>query len=354
MSIQPVGHSPISTHPITASGEKAKLSLNHSSSLHSLEPSKNTLWNRVVNGLAIFWKCLCHYTFLGRFFPCKKIEGKISIASRSTGLLGRDGQYSFGKTIQLKNGNFLQVNPQDFTCLVNITIKEKTICTNLPSSLFQQAREGNQIFYTRDGKNYCLELSPCINPDGMEVSFDACLKELESDFKVDSIEFLYTNDVPEDYFHWTPGIFPIFLSPQTKRIEVGKQGVKTLAFEELKNFGCYSRSIAVFAYSYTENNIHYELVVCGRPHIDLLIDRKYLYVYIWGSKLDESLELHDVNSEMFYNAFWKMVIQVDEKRINKELVSAFLNTTGILMIDIPLLSIPGLPELSSACYTAPY
>jgi HSP20 family molecular chaperone IbpA len=112
------------------------------------------------------------------------IQSTVSInRHNATAFVGRDQSYGFGKKLQLPNGDFLKIDPNDLMYSVeiittlpngNLKVKYKV----LPSSLFSQARNGDTISYSKI-KSYRLHLDPDLCPT-YETSSDTCVKSVEA------------------------------------------------------------------------------------------------------------------------------------------------------------------------------
>jgi len=208
------------------------------------------------------------------------IEGKIYIQSSVTGYIGIDEHFGFRETLQLSKGEYVQVKPDDFYVRVNIRASDGTsLAAELPSSLFSQAREGNTVSFILANQRYKLELSSFMKhySKGVlyDIPFDECFQNLKDSLRSHPYEFLYPEDVPSDYFLWKCPLIQIYLSPATLQIEVGKQEGFPVNFEKLQIIGTHQPPQIL---ERTETEIVLE--ACGKPKIDLILDRHFLYIHI--------------------------------------------------------------------------
>lgn len=103
--------------------------------------------------------------------PIKRQE--INFYSGKANFIGGDVKYQFGKTIRLINGEPLKVHPKDHYCDLEASHEPaNTRFQELPSSLFSQARYGDQVVFIRNETLYVLTLKPYINTRGESISFD--------------------------------------------------------------------------------------------------------------------------------------------------------------------------------------
>ncbi len=258
-------------------------------------------------------------------------QGMISILKHTAGKVGTDSRYSFGKKITVENGkNHLKISPNDLIYFCEMksinSLDEKTM--EFPSSVFEQARQGDMIYFTDDKIKYELKLSPHIRQTIFtieEIPFDECVKRIKENFKLSPIEFLYKEDVPEDYLllakhdeHY------LFLSPLTKRLELNKKGTVPLNFEELEFFTSHHNiNLILFEQQLCKEQYIVELSACGHPKIDIFLDRNHLYVHIEDRKITQGHLLFD------------RVIVEEEKKIDENNALASLNNYGVLRIVIP-------------------
>lgn len=316
----------------------------------------------------------------------KKFVGEVFINSNATGYVGRDRKYSFGKRIKLENGKPLQVSPRDY--YFNVTIKEgtKVFETMLPSSLFSQCRVGNEVRFFYGNTFYQLSLAP-FSMGERKKSFDDCQRHLIEGFRFFFSEFVYECDISENYFKWDERAL-VALSPQSKRIEIGKVGVAHLDFNSLHRISSDltplklrdkyefkkvpSRQIQALDLSgkpqvekavscalphldlatpfvEKERNTRwhrFSFPTAGNPKIDMILDRNFFYVHI--SYDEEDIESKGFNSfndlPLFEDRFYKNVFEDTKRLIDEQRIIA-QRVAGVLDIDFPLVpKIFGLDE----------
>lgn len=311
--------------------------------------------------------------------PPNMRRGTISINKKETAWVGADKSYGFGKTLQLLNGNFLQVSPKDLIYNVQVITNlsdgtTKTRYKELPSSLFTQARIGDTIHYKKETKNYEFKLVPhfrvigggrsdtseAINYnepinfdeylDPIEAtSFDECVKCVEATAEQDrSMDFYAKKDIPKGYNvkKTGPGIFrsspptpengfpisrgdPYTLSPKTKRIHLNQNGVAPLNFEDLL-FVHTSAANSKSHKSQDDKGCTILIEAPGRPDLEILLDGNHLYV----TQKEKGDFVND--TPKFYHTTFETT---PTKAIDETNISAKLDDTGMLRIYIPFLNI---------------
>lgn len=266
----------------------------------------------------------------------EKIEGSLSILTRTSGKVGTDCYYDFKNVIQI-DGKPLCTSTNDLIYFVQIAIPQsggeieyKQI--ELPSALFEQARRENRVCFTLREKNYVLTLASHLhgfNKSFKEISFDDCVRGIKKDQETSLVEFLHECDVPESYFLWTrESEVAQFLSPQTKRISLEKPGTEPLNFEELEYFASDSKSYKPLHMYEDKERCVIQFAACGKPSVDILLDRRNLIVHIANTSENSWLGKH---------LFSRIMIPNPSKTIDESKITASMSNTGILTVIIPLL-----------------
>jgi HSP20 family molecular chaperone IbpA len=267
-------------------------------------------------------------------------HGMISIFKRTTGKVGTDNHYSFGK-ITIENGTkLLKVSPDDLIYFCEIRNSQKSIEIELPSSLFKQARQGDRIHFTKDGTSYHLQLASHKTYRAFKndrISFDKCEKCVQKEFKFSPLEFVYGEDIPEDYCYWGTELgIPVCISPQTKRVLLNQKGTTALDFDSLSFFHSNSCPKVLF-HRDTKEQCTIQLAACGKSNIEVLLDRNYLYVDIEHINRESSHDWYVVNDTLpkGHQLFRSVLVPEDGMEIDEDNISANLNDSGILSITIP-------------------
>lgn len=287
--------------------------------------------------------------------------GTISILSRTTPYVGNDVSFAFGRNIQLKNGDYLKISPQDLVVRVLIYTPafpdKKVEYTDLPSCLFEQAREGNQIFFKNGNENFELTLHSSRRSTNV-YSFDKCMEGI---FGPNHERDFYTaSDVPDEYINTCLQINGIFysLSPDAKRIHLNQEGVCPLDYESLKlkycekadqiNEGvrnsiiggnCETDDKLKITYGNSiwknvdirrdETGFTLNIAVPGnpRPYLEILLDKNHLYLTHENGLNYENY----IYPPIFYHGVpFDPSIVIDETR-----VYAQWQPYGMLQIDLP-------------------
>ncbi len=291
-----------------------------SSSLILPAPSSasHSYWKKWIISV---WTFLMTYTFLSRFFKPSP-SGMISIALRRTGYVGKDESHSFAASLKLSNGTPLRISPQDYICFVRVTSATTLQEVELPSSLFTQARMGNRLEFQQNGHLHVLNLDP---------DFDDHLKGVEAELKETRCEFLHKQDIPDDYHSWS---HLVYLSPQTKRVT--PLGAEPVDFGTLEPLTTYQPIRILYGDTHPKTGeLILQLAACGRPTIDILIDRRHLHVHTYNpADLREMKEkgyevVRTSGGDAFYSD-WMIPERFDVTQI-----SATLNDRGVLTIAIP-------------------
>jgi hypothetical protein len=275
-------------------------------------------------------------------------RGMISIFKRTTGKVGTDSHYSFGK-ITIENGaKLLKVSPDDliYFCRIRDLDPQKFMPIELPSSLFKQARQGDRVHFTKDGTSYDLQLAPHVTQRAFKrvfkevrTSFDECEKCVQEEFKFSPLEFVYDEDIPEDYHYWGKeselGI-PVCISPQTKRVFVDQHGTTPLDFDNLPFFHSNSSPEVLF-HRDAKKQCTILLAACGRPNIEILLDRNYLYVDIEHNshEVPADWEMHNNTLPQGHQLFRKVLVPENGMEIDEDNIIANLDNSGVLSITVP-------------------
>jgi hypothetical protein len=264
------------------------------------------------------------------------VEGRLWIYLRSTGCIGKDQMNRFGETLQLQNGNPLQVAATDLYVNTMIRYKGKgeTVQELLPSSLFAGAREGDSVCFRRKGKLHRLILEP-LRKNGGEISFEECLRNVEIESRCSFHEFYYEDDVPDSYKRWSLGIAPIFLSTATRQIVVGQKGAMPIDLDALQRIST-KHAIDVLSKGKLpgQNIFQYQLSAIGQPKITILVDRNHLYVHTFREiVLEQGSEL--VGGSLQKEYFLNSLLVEDGAKADLANIEAALDDKGVLTINIP-------------------
>ena len=283
--------------------------------------------------------------------------GIISLFKRTMGKVGTDSHYSFGK-ITIENGTkFLKVSSDDLIYFCRIRPVDdfrKFTEIELPSSLFKQARHGQTVQFTKEGTSYDLQLGSHIRQklsgsrmkqkldSPMEwkenwISFDECEKCVQKASKYSPVEFLYDEDIPDEYWHWGYEFeLPVCLSPQTKRVLLDQKGIIPLDFDSLSYLKSVSNPQLLY-HRDTKNECKILLAACGKPKIDILLDRSYLYVDIEHNHQPSAGFSEEITNTLpkGHQLFRKVLVPEDGMEIDEDNISANLNDSGVLSITIP-------------------
>ncbi len=280
--------------------------------------------------------------------PPQPVLGTLSIIKGSSGKVGTDTHYSFGKTITIENGKkFLKVDPNDliYFCELDSNFNDKTIQVELPSSLFEQARQADTVYFAQNGTRYELKLTPHIRSNGLryvETSFDDCVRGVKENFKSSACEFLYHEDIPDDYYPFAhQNGFNYFLSSKAKQIALDVKGTFPINFDELSVFPihCTPQSRE----ERHENSRHeidayfFRIFAPGRPKIDIFLDRNWLYC-LADISFPPKKGMSTCNDTMIgkTHLFFHAIIETHGKNIDESNLIASLNNEGELQIAVPL------------------
>lgn len=268
--------------------------------------------------------------------------GKIKFLNRQVFKVGEDKSHLFNKTIKLENGNPLKLSPEDkvFQFSLFTEGQKHASVIELPTALFTQARKSNKIFFSKNEKNYELELSPCLSwwsNKEQTYSFDECFNGI--DHLNFTREAMFENDdVPKEYIAWGKDVH---LSPKAKRIELGKPGCFSLNPENLRFISDDIRKCEGDSFKpKIDNNVYTVLLdMVGtlvdmddqdtRISIDVIVDDDRLYVHTYPK---------EGQIFPFEKLYW-INLSVGSKQIDKEaiIVTHLQDRGGILRIDLPLM-----------------
>ncbi len=206
-------------------------------------------------------------------------KGIVEIEQNSFGYLGADKVHHFSDRIKLMNRKNLKTSVTDFYCEVSIsTSTPKSIRREvLPSSLFIQAKVGNQLRFLYDDKLWELDI---------KTGTEEYLKQNAIAVSKKDMIFGYNEDVPEDYVPWVHCGCTIFLSPEAKKITIGRDGIHPLDFDSLT---CYSGSPGDAGVHLSEHENGDAKVIVDVPgskqeDIDLILDKNFFYIYATSSE----------------------------------------------------------------------
>jgi hypothetical protein len=234
----------------------------------------------------------------------------------------------------------------------------KTEFTELPSSLFEQARTGQKIYFSRNGSSFALELAPTIQYKQIgpleslggppikttAVPFDDYAKSIAASAL--KREFRTFGDIPNDYFAIylhnlsKPGnlgrTFCSF-SPRTTCIHLSQVGVKSLNRDALNLFEFeLTNEIAgtIHASVHKEDTKSFTVklssIGCLNSNIEILLDQSELYVMMNRTKFLSS----PCGNQRFFcqKSLSSKWLNIDTSR-----VTAINNTRGILEIRFPFI-----------------
>jgi hypothetical protein len=253
-------------------------------------------------------------------------KGALQFINNNVHKVGSDQTYRFGR-IKLSNGEPLKVSPDDLILEFHLLTKHKGKVTRteiaLPSCIFAQAREGNKILFSLEGKNFELKLAPSRNNQN---SFDECLNGFPKEGCNKYSIFLSKEDIPKEYHLWNKKNM-ITLSPKAERIEIGKAGCTPLDFTKLL---CISDNAKKCSLEKSESLNHKTIVDVFVPgsldiiSIDLIVDSDRLYVHAYP------------NNEQEFPTKKYYFINLDNgtQKIDKEAILANYDN-GILQIHLP-------------------
>lgn len=157
--------------------------------------------------------------------------------------VGQDRTHAFGKTIYLLDGNPLKVSADDLFFKFQLITEDGKNKEEVwfPSSLFVQARKADKIFFSQHNRNFELTISRSSELD--KYSFDQRLRALSVQAHT-NLSMYIAEDVPEGYTIWRRQAHSIThiinhaeLSPNARRVELGKRGTVPLNFSELHTIG---------------------------------------------------------------------------------------------------------------------
>jgi len=264
------------------------------------------------------------------------IQGSVSILLRTTGYVGMDRRYNFRQMLKLAEGGPLRVEPTDFLCRVEVTIGGEVVHDELPSSLFEQARIGDRIRFMKEDRAYDFQLEPHVKG----ASFDDCFTSAHEELKYMMREFLHEADIPDTYHRWSPESF--ILSPEAQRIQLDKSGVVPLDFAALKPISSDDLPLMDLLSppkreEYGEEVLwRYRMVACGRPDIDIVLDRTHLYVHIVKTECRaRSIAGPGIPTEGCLH----ILCVEPEMKVDPENIKAHLDDSGILTLTVPFRSL---------------
>lgn len=267
------------------------------------------------------------------------IEGKVWIESKLSGLIGSDGKCRFGKTLQLTNEQFLKVAATDFyvDAAIHYNGDRMSVREWFPSSLFAQARQGDQIRFRRDGKLYHLTLAP--SSHDKTLSFDDALANVEDHKRKSLTEFIDTEDVPASYKPWGKRIF---LSPETRQVVVGQKGLQPIDLDALQVPKVSQNPNLKQICTIPGQKVKYQLFAYGQSTVTILVDRHHLYVNTvcefikpeGDSPIFQELRKCPDGGKTEY--FFHGLLVVDGEKVDTENIEAALSD-GTLTINIPFL-----------------
>lgn len=252
--------------------------------------------------------------------------------------VGQDCSYSFGKTIDLLDGNPLKVSPEDLIFKFQLITEDGKDKEEMwfPSSLFVQARKADKIFFSQHNRNFELTISRSSDFKMDEYSFDLRLKALSNLGCTNLSMYEHAGDVPEEYTIWSKAHSSdrTELSPSARRVELGKRGAVPLDFSELHTIGPQvnmskdwkDENDTIFIIGkrpwrsltgLSSGKIKRDLVFLyvEKTKIDVIFDCNRLFVHIWMENPSES----DNRYEQF------CCIQFRESKIKKDEILATRN-----------------------------
>lgn len=186
---------------------------------------------------------------------------------------------------------------------------------------------------------------PFYRIDG-DVPFHECEKTLQKCRKYSTHDFLYERDVLPGYQWWKSTFHPrIYLSPETHRVQVGEEGTIPLDFRKLKRTPSYLRRTTVLSVGTYKNKRRnekgfiYYFAACGRPEITILLDQNRLYIHQIDVQTRAELKKPGwkslSGSKSNFDNFICLAIPVSPQKILRCKITAELNDTGVLKIQIP-------------------
>lgn len=128
----------------------------------------------------------------------KIVVGTLSWGTWTVYLVGADRSHEFGKKITLSNGEPLKISPRDRVYDFKMTPDSSRSFSmlELPSSVLEQARKGNQLFFTMNNTNYELTLAPSQRHG---IPFDECVKQIDERLHNRSSMYEAIEDVEESW-----------------------------------------------------------------------------------------------------------------------------------------------------------
>lgn len=236
--------------------------------------------------------------YQNRFIP--QITGEIELREQTTGYLGNDNTFHFSERIKLPNGKNLIVSPKDFYCRIGITSAQFDSSRDMefPSSLFSQAKEGNKLRFYLDDVPWELNI---------KVGFEKVLKNISKKVLLNDGQFLYDQDIPENYRPWFSRGCQIVLSPAAKKITIGKEGIDSLNYEGLTILRGEPELAAASLLKSDKGELTFILEVPGysSEDIDLILDNNVFYMYAkrtWPSSKSKTsqMEINKLPSHIYF------------------------------------------------------
>lgn len=265
----------------------------------------------------------------------KMVCGTLNLVTNiSPGKVLMDKTHAFGTTIKLLNGNFINVSQEDLLCPAVIKNGEQTEERMLPSSLFTQGLIKNRVYFidTKQDVLYQLDLKKF----PFDKTFEQGVKSIEKSLHYKWVHHEYGEDVPPTYHHWGHGdLDHMYLSPNAHRIEIGKKGVSPLDFSTVEDLNSNFTQPIIFFKGHVEGNSVYKLAAPGNPKIDIILDGHILYAYI-QPLVKPLAEKDKVLIDTRIPTLLREFCADKGEEVVKEEITATLDDTGILTIEIPV------------------
>jgi hypothetical protein len=124
-----------------------------------------------------------------------------------TSYMGKDLSLDFINTLKLPNGKDLEVKPLDIIYHVTIHTKssngipKKVEFTKVPSSLFEQARTGQKIYFSKNGTNFELKLKATTQYENYLDSLEAPFIKKPKVIFDDSTKIIANSEIYPPEFH---------------------------------------------------------------------------------------------------------------------------------------------------------
>ncbi len=259
-------------------------------------------------------------------------KGMVEIHDVVTGYIGTDRKYQFSNRIKLMSGEKLKITPDDFYLSVTINSVNSKSEYVFPSSLFTQAKKGNQVRFYFDDKLYDLRMK-----EGMEDQIKEIHENLKEDPLLDLGFYQYEKDIPPNYFKWFfYAHWHIYLSPEAKRIRTDAPGILPVNFQQLSR--ATPTLTAAEAY-YNESDLLFNINVSGfhKDEIDIIFDKHTLYVYAYHRKEKQMSEYQQFGESKISEricCFCNIVrSKIDPKSLDFEKTSTKIED-GILTIQL--------------------